>query len=135
MPTYYPKRTTVQLALVDLQATTTTEPITGSDFNNEEFALGSMQGTLKELPVSQKKPDTSLSFIGFDHSIPFYMVNSGVELYDQSLDKAHTRKPERVPETEKTKAYKSYSLTSMSEGKPFGNAKDSHVDPKTEIQG
>lgn len=143
MPTYYSKRTTAQLALVNLQATTTTDPkvqlgSNGTDVANNatEFARGSMNGTLKELPVSKKDTHSNMSYLGFDENMPFFMVHAGVDLYDQSRDKTHTRKPERVPETARTKSFMSHPVPPhVSRRTPLENANDHLLDPRTESQG
>lgn len=146
MPTYYSKRTTIQLAVVNLEATTTTDPRIRVGIEQvehlaniaTEFALGSMHGTMKESPVSKEDPPHSMAYLGFDDDMPFFMVHAGVDLYGQSHDKTHTRKPERVPETPETKAFISHPPTSRrtSFGRPYPGKANGHlVDPKTELEG
>ncbi|MCJ1264646.1 hypothetical protein MMC22_004520 [Lobaria immixta] len=145
MPTYYSKRTTIQLAVVNLEATTTTDPrfrvgidqAEKLDNDATEFAQASQKGTMKESPVSNEDPPRTMGYLGFDKDMPFFMVHAGVDLYGQSHDKTHTRKPERVPETPETKAFTSHPPTSRrtSLGRPYpGKANDHLVDPKAELE-
>lgn len=144
MPTYYSKRTTVQLSLVDLENTTTTYPdiYPGRDservfsIHATEFARGSVSGTLKELPVSKEDAHSNMSYLGLNQNMPFFMVHAGVDLYDQTHDKTHIRRPERVPKTEGTAPFISHSLACSVSGRTLpGNTNDHIADPESEIQG
>lgn len=144
MPTYYSKRTTVQLSLVDLEKTATAFPniAAGNDgervfsINATEFAQGSVSGTLKELPVSTEDAHSNMSYLGLNQNMPFFMVHAGVDLYDQTRDKTHIRRPERVPQMEGTAPFISHSLAcSVSGSTLLGNPKAHMADPEFERQG
>lgn len=143
MPTYDSKQTTVQLTVVDLHKTTTTNPkiqlgTNGPEVasNAAEFARSSTQGALKELPVIQIDTHGSMNYIGFDDNTPFFMVRAGVDLFDQSCDTTHTRAPEQVPENEGTKAFGSHCLTSHVSGRMAPGKTNLHSSsPEQEIRG
>ena len=143
MPTYDSKQTTVQLTVVDLHKTTTTDPkiqlgTNGPEVasNAAEFARSSTQGALKELPVIPIDTHGSMNYIGFNDNTPFFMVRAGFDLFDQSCDTTHTQAPEQASETEGTKAFGSHCLKSHVTGRIAPGKTNLHSSsPEQEIQG
>lgn len=133
MPTHDLSQTTVQLTVVDLYRTTTTDPKTRPgtngpdlDINAEEFARSSTQGALEELPVTQIDRHGSMNHTGLNDNTPFFMVRAGVDLFDQSCDTSHTRAPEQASDTEGTKAFGSRRLTSHMSGRMASGESNLH---------
>ena len=106
MPTYYSRLTTVQLAVADLQDTTTTKPesrFTSAAFDQisicaAKFARASITGTLDETPIlTEDAKQTHVRFLGKFSDMPFFIVRAGQSFFDLGIEGGRTRRPARVP--------------------------------------
>ena len=120
MPTLYARSTTVQLSVADLKTTTTTnyKPSVGSNIaevtkNAAEFARGSRNGTLTEIPLYTEDSGTHMRFLGRHHNMPFFMVQAGKHFFDRKIGKLRTRKPQRDPSVKALPAPPSHALRTI----------------------
>ena len=112
MPTYYPRWTTVQLAVADLADTTINKPESRSHPGvNEEisrctakFAKASENGTLDETPISTEDVNRSdmryrsgMHYLGKSGNMPFFMVRAGRAFLELDTAESGTRRAARVP--------------------------------------
>lgn len=107
MPTYSSRLTTVQLAVADLQDTTTTNPKTRARVGvydeitecADKMAKASIHGTLDEIPVStEANNSTPILFLGKFRNMPFFLVRAGKAFFEPNAEGRRTRRPARVPQ-------------------------------------
>ena len=112
MPRFAGVETTVQLSVADLRQTTTLNPgaqqgvaVTESiKFVAQEFARGSIDGTLTETPLCTEDGsgnESHIQFLGKLRTIPFYMVHAGKNFFHLITKEKRNRRPTRVPPPEK----------------------------------
>ena len=112
MPRFAGVGTTVQLSVADLLRTTTLNPGAQQSFAvtesikhvAQEFAKGSVDGTLTETPLCTEdgsEDESHMQFLGELRTIPFYMVQAGKNFFDLITKEKRNRRPFRVPPPEK----------------------------------
>ena len=112
MPRFAGVGTTVQLSVADLHRTTTLNPGTQQSFAvtesikyvAQEFARGSIDGTLTETPLCTgdgSEDESHMQFLGKLLTMPFFMVQAGKNFFHLITKEKRNRRPTRVPPTEK----------------------------------
>ena len=108
MPRFAGVGTTVQLSVADLSSTTTLNPgiqqsvaVTESIKSvAQEFARGSIDGTLTETPLCTEdgsEDESHMQFLGKLRTFPFYMVQAGKNFFHVTTKEKRNRRPTRVP--------------------------------------
>ena len=112
MPRFAGVGTSVQLSVADLRRTTTLNPgnqqsvaVTESIKSvAQEFARGSVDGTLTETPLCTEdgsEDESYMRFLGKIMTMPFYMVQAGKDFFHLITKEKRNRRPFRVLPPEK----------------------------------
>lgn len=122
MPTYYSRKTSIQLAIADLRDTTTISPESRShsavhyEVSNcaAKFARASINGTLDETPIfTEDANQTHVRALGKFSETPFFIVRAGMSIFRSELEGRRSRRPARVPPSIKSPVSMPQNSTSL----------------------
>ena len=130
MPRFAGVGTTIQLSVADLRRTTTLNPGTQQSvavtesikYVAQEFARGSIDGTLTETPLCTEdgnEDESHMQFLGKLRNMPFYMVQAGKNFFHLRTKEKRNRRPFRVPPIENGEG-ESASMTIDGRGEQIG---------------
>lgn len=122
MPTYYSRNTSIQLAVADLQDTTTISPESRAHSTVHfevtscaaKFARASINGTLDEAPIlTEDANQTHVRSLGKFSEMPFFIVRAGMSIFSSELEGRRSRRPARVPSSIKSPVFMPRNSTSL----------------------
>ena len=113
MPTFYSRRTAVQLSVSDLPEATTPHPMSHQSKEatknvqdvTKALIKGSRDGTLMEDPINIRDTQSHIDFLGKDRDMPFFMVQAGKDYFNQGDSGGRTKRPIRLPLIEITNKF------------------------------